>query len=78
MKTFIRVLQQAISQNLHGQLSFPSLEDADLNNDDLEDLAGNILIDYNDSFDDESEEDELFWDAYLNPIHKLLTLSNYK
>lgn len=78
MKTLIRILLQAISENLQGNLSFPSLEDVDINNDDLNDLAGNILIDYNDSFDDESEANEIFWDTYLKPIHKLLTEPNYK
>jgi hypothetical protein len=39
---------------------------------ELQDLAGNLIIDYNENCDDDNysevEQDNLFWDTYLVPI----------
>lgn len=39
-----------------------------LNEEDTKDLAGNLIIDFNDNFDSENLEHETFWDSFLQPI----------
>lgn len=39
-----------------------------LTEDELYDLAGNLIIDYNDRFDTEHPGDSQLWDTYLKPI----------
>lgn len=77
MKTLLINLQNAILNNEHGNLTFPSFEGTNLETETEENLnylAGNLIIDYNDSADHGSRNDEAFWDKYLEPIANIIEL----
>lgn len=55
--------------------SFDGYNQSDINQmdpTDLEELAGNLIIDFNDQFDSDNPNHNSFWDTYLEPINQLL------